>query len=252
MITSLRLYKHVNVGVGSTGKFQIASNNEIFNTKEIPAVRYKFDAYTQDDADFIKKMEETFKHSVHVIEVGLLDAAEVVPMIKETIDNVAIMVYMDINSEHSSSHEIKDEAEIEALEGLRLLPVNRLVLVDNTTDLDYIGLNALNNQVSKLSGIKRVDIGICGSPFTDSESSCMSAALARKWAAKFNRYGDGALPSANHNSDDNNCGCLRFIGVSEDIIPVSSAKSGGSSSDSEKEPKEPKERKPKKNPFPEW
>ena len=85
MITSLRLYKHVNVGVGSTGKFQIAGNNEIFNTKEIPAVRYKFDAYTQDDADFIKKMEETFKHSVHVIEVSLLDAAEVVPMIKETI-----------------------------------------------------------------------------------------------------------------------------------------------------------------------
>jgi hypothetical protein len=252
MITSLKIMKPVEVAVGSAGKFKV-NGGEALDIKDIPAVRYCFDKYGIDEVEFIKKMMGIFKHSVHVVEFSV-HQPETYEAVHNEIQNVAFIAHFDITDELAKSqvYSVDDQSVLAAL---RTVPVNRLMLNDKSNSLDYIGMSALIKAASVVTGINARNIGICGSPYTDSSNCCMNAAIAREWSAKYNHVGEGALPSANHdNKDCGNCGCLRYEVVESDIIAVYSeakkgfmnAPSGKAKAEKSSDSAEPKEEKPKK------
>lgn len=268
MITSLKFTKAVEVNIGNTGKFKVAENENVLALKDIPAVRYKFDRYEDEDIAFIKQMHEKFKHSVHVVEFELMDHD--VPLLynklHEAVENIAVIVHVSLNDSHAETREFT-EVEQEKLQELRTVPINRLMLHDRSMNLDYQALARLQDLALKLSKMNIKLIGCCGSPYTDSSNSCLNAALCREWSAKYNKEGEGALPSANHNSTDSNCGCLRYITIKDNIQAINSERGkkssaefmnlpedteGGSDKKSPKEPKEPKAKKLGKNVVRMW
>lgn len=258
MITSLRFNAPVSVQVGNTGKFKFDSCKEVFSIKDIPALRYNFSKYDYEDIAFIKMMMKQFKHSVNVVEMDIHIADAAYRNVHEEISNIAYIVKIDITNEHANSHTFSPE-EKRLLIGLKSLPVDRIVMVDKSDCLDYMGMAALTSEITSCSGINKKLIGLCSSPFTTSENSCMSAALAREWSAKYNKDGEGALPSANHNSDSNNCGCLRYMTVASHIEAVNSERGlkgnmNEPSDGAEKKEKAPKEKKASvaKKGIPDW
>lgn len=258
MITSLRFEAPVSVQIGNTGKFKFGGCEEVFSIKDIPALRYNFKKYEYADIAFIKIMMKMFKHSVNVVEMELEIADQTYRDVHEQIGNIAYIVRVNIDDTHAKSHGFTDH-EKALLNGLRSLPIDRIVMVDNSTCLDYMGIAALTREIIDCAGVNKKLIGLCGSPFTTSENSCMSAALTREWSAKYNKEGEGALPSANHNSETNNCGCLRYMTVSSYIEAVNSERGlkgamNEPSGDKEKKEKKPKEKKNTvaKKGIPDW
>lgn len=218
MITSLKFLKVVNVSVGSGNKFKIGSG-EPLDVREIPAVRYYFNDYGDEEIQFISQMMSIFKHSVHVVEFDA-HKPETYEKVTTVASNLAFIAHLSINNRHADEHDFNED-EINVLSALKMIPLNRIMLNDTSTNLDYIGLATLIKKVKEYSGMSEKNIGCCNSPYTDSNNCCMSAALAREWSAKYNHVGEGALPSANHNNKDcGNCGCLRYELVTEDIIAV--------------------------------
>lgn len=223
MVTSLRFLNRVKVNIGQSEKFRLQGNKNALSVKEIPAVRYNFEHYEDSDAQYIKNNMDIFKYSVHVVEVNAADATRVYNIVKSAVDNIAFIAHLDLTNAHAMSRAFSG-AEMEILNELRTLPVNRIVLVDKSDSMDYMGLSALISIVAKATGRNKKEIGVCCSPFTTSENSCMSAALVREWYAKYNKAREGALPSGNHNGGDNNCGCMRYLLVTEDTQAVNSEK----------------------------
>lgn len=232
MITSLKFISPVEVGVGNTGKFVVGDNGSeenVLSIKDIPAVRYYFKQYGENEKRFIEGVYNVFKHSVHVVEfnmdMGSNEMLAAYNMLHGAVPNMAYIVHKDITDAHAASHTFTAD-EAEELGALKYMPVNRLMLTDRSNSLDYIGLSKIIDEASKLSGVNKKSIGYCNSPFTTSESSCLNAALTREWAAKYNKEGEGALPSSNHNNEGSlNCGCLRYILVKSDIKAVMSGES---------------------------
>lgn len=221
MITSLKFLKTVKVNVGNTGKFKVFDNENIFTLKDIPAVRYKFETYEDSDIAFIKEMHSKFKHSVHVVEFDVMvhDVPALYQKLHEAVENVAVIAHIGLNDAHAETRVFTEE-EQQKLQELRTVPINRLMLHDRSDKLDYQALSILKDAVLKLAKISDKSLGYCGSPYTDSTNSCLNAAMCREWSAKYNKEGEGSLPSANHNSTTESCGCLRYIIIDSDIEAV--------------------------------
>lgn len=265
MITSLKFSKIVNVKLGDNGKFRVDDNENVLTLKDIPAVRYKFEQYGDEEIAFINGMHNKFKHSVHVVELDVMehDVYDVYTRIHNVVNNIATIVHINVDDSHAENRKFT-LLEQTKLAGLKSVPINRVMLHDKSVKLDYQGLSSLKDQLVKLTGMPMKDVGCCGSPYTSSENCCMNAAIAREWSAKYNKDGEGSLPSANHNSKESNCGCLRYILVTEGIKEVigevkkktdsfMNAPEDGESTKEKKEktPKEPKAKRPK-NVVPAW
>lgn len=272
MVTSLKFNKIVNVNIGNTGKFKVGDNENVLTLKDIPAVRYQFETYGDAEIAFISEIHKKFKHSVHVVELDLMEhnIGSVYTEIHKVVDNIATIVHLSLDDTHAESRDFTFNEQQKLLE-LKNIPINRLMLHDRSIKLDYQGLSWLTDKACKLTKIHMKNIGCCSSPYTSSENCCMNAAIAREWSAKYNKDGEGSLPSSNHNSKESNCGCLRYILVSGDIkavnaetkkksdadfmnAPIGTDENGETNKNTKKEKalKEPKAKKLPKNVMPIW
>lgn len=253
MITGLKFIGVHNVELGSTGKFKLAGTEKVLSMKDIPAVRYRLSAYGEREFDFIMKMKQVFPNSVHAVECNIDQAFDVVTTLSERDSMFVFIVHMPLSDAHARSKSFTDE-EMDMLAGLKDLPIDRIMFDDNSTTLDYIAISTLTTIARKASDLRPSDIGVCGSPFTDAESCCMSAAMAREWSAKYVSVPCEALPSGNHNNEGRCCGCFRYETVNCDIVsvaPESKVMNEPEDAD-EKETKEKKTSTPKPKYAPEW
>ncbi len=254
MITGLKFIGVHDVKLGSTGKFKLAGTEKVLSIKEIPAIRYRLSAYEEREIDFIMDMKKTFPNSVHAVECSVEQSFDAVKALSEKDNTFVFIVHISLNDTHAMNKSFSDE-ELDMIQSLKDLPIDRIMFDDNSTTLDYIAFSTLTTIVRKATGMRPTDIGICGSPFTDAETCCMSAALAREWSAKYVTNPCEALPSGNHNNEGRCCGCFRYETINCDIVPVEGEAKVMNEPESDEDVKEHKEKKqstPKPKYAPEW
>lgn len=255
MITSIMLKDTFNIGMDSYKRFMI--NDVKVSIKEVPFVRYRFDNYNDEKIAYIKEMKGIFTHSAHLAEINLdsdyiknLDAIN-------TISNMAKFIYISVNNDEVLNG--FDENKMQLINRLNKSQIDRVMLKDNSTNLDTVAATRIKNQVASIVGINADDIGICSSPLSfDGTSACLTAVKARELAAKYTDGVDVALPSANHECM-NCCGCIRYYLVEKDLPAPPQSNRGGKANttkkESSKEPKQSKEKKVKKSntkSIPQW
>ena len=219
MITSLMFNRVVNIGVNSKREIFLNINGK--DTKlnldsDIPVIRYRFaNTITNNEIDFIKKNMQTFNRTVHIVEFNYNEVdVNIIQQIRNAQLMVGIILHVDINEEEVLNKQLN--AEHIALTTIGGLGIDRVVFNDKSDKMDTIAFNALCKAFASAHGINKNDIGICGSPLSFGENCCLSAVKAREIMARYSTIKDLPLPSSNH-QDMNNCGCIRFVIVTDDI-----------------------------------
>ena len=249
MISSIVLTGCYDIGVNASGNIKL--DGHIFSPeKDIPFIRYRFENWGEEQYNYVKAMQQKFKNVTHLAEVILdVNSYNVVSKLKE-IDNLAVYVYMTITDDVVANSAF-DEASVSNLGSLNGLGVDRVCLKDKSTTLDTVAATKIINQLSKVirMGAKTGadDFAICGSPLSFDGCACLTAVKARELMSKYNASSDVALPSANHQCM-NNCGCIRYIVVSDNVPAPADAHVKKEKADTNKVAKEPKvkdEKEPK-------
>lgn len=215
MIVSIKLMKPVKIDVDTYGKFML--NDIKVSIKEVPFVRFAFTSYTDEVLGYIKSVMGLFSYSGHLLEIKVGDNyVEDIVRIRETIPNIAIFVYMDIDDSNVETNELSQEQmdEVCKLKGLDI--VDRFMLKDCSKTLHAISADKIRNSIGKISGIKVANIGFCSSPLSFGTNCCLNAERARELTAKYSDNIECALPSANHEGT-NTCGCIRYVLVDSEI-----------------------------------
>ena len=224
MIISLMLEDRYKIGVNSNGKFTINNKNE--DIKDVPFVRYRFDEFVESDIDYIKGMMSKFNYSTHLVEISIKDGYyNELRMLREGIPNIAAFVFFPVTNEHVETLELteKDKSLLGQLKGETVY--DRLMIQDCSNTLHTESSNRLKARMEDASGFRAMDIGVCGSPLSRGENSCLTAVRARTLSSIYAERVDCALPSANHESMDK-CGCIRYFKVKENIeAPLGKANS---------------------------
>ena len=204
--------------------------------KDIPMVRYRFEDYTDEDIDYIKRVSAELNKPVHMVEIKLNEKTEDIFAKIKAIGNIAVSIRIDVDNQDVESGIIKN------VEILTKLEADRYVLVDKSDTLDMVHFNKIADYIKNATGIKRDSIGICNSPLAFDELSCLPAVKAREIMAKYSTTGDVALPTAGHQTEDGCCGCIRHLVVACDLVKVGEAKGKKEKVDNDT-PKEKKEKK---------
>lgn len=236
MVTSLKFTKALTFNLGKTDKFKCSTNDTVLSIKDIPAIRYNFTEYGDTELGFIRAMLGKFRYSLHVVEFDISSHALDLDKFQE-FSNLAYILHIPIYAESVNERTFGQDIEQKMQEHPEFISrMDRFVITDKSDNLDYMTLNALMFRLDKLVHCGLSKIGCCNSPFTTSENSCLSALTTRELSAKYTIESDAVLPSSNHNRLENNCGCLRYITIEQELIPVYKAVSS-------KETKETKETK---------
>jgi hypothetical protein len=214
MVTSILLRKAYKIGVNSKGNIKLG--DETVSIKDIPFVRYRFDSYTDEDIRYINEMHDKLTYSTHMIEVDALKNKGDISSIRE--DSV-IFLYIGIDDTNVNNESIGQE-NIEAIGKYTGYNIERVMIKDKSSSLDYMTLSKMIGEVSKITGIKKDKIGICGSPLSFNEDMmCLSATRAREIMTKYNGNTEVALPTAKHQCMEC-CGCIKYIEIEQDILAV--------------------------------
>lgn len=225
MVTSIVFTGKHNVGVENE-KFMLGGDKN--SIKDVPFVRYRFDNYTQEEIEYIKRQQLKFKYSTHLAELQLSSlTAEQIGLITSQIENIAIFIYVPITDTEVS---VGLSAEIiENLKSIASSMYDRIMLKDKSTSLYLVSANNLKAQIASVIGIKAEEIGICGSPLSFGTEPCLTAIKARELISLYSLNDGCAIPSANHQCM-NTCGCIRYVVISSDVpAPVSKKKTSTSS-----------------------
>jgi len=214
MITSIVLTGRHTIRSNSSKKILI-DGNVLSIEKEIPFIRYRFESYSDDDYNYIKKIKEQFNRSTHLAEINLsADTVNIVNKLSETIGNIAKYVYVTVTEDIVQSKGFGPEVA-QLISTLRGLNIDRIMLKDKSTSLDTVTAKALFKQITSLTGFKEDTMGVCSSPLSFGDMACLTAVRAREIMTKYSSIADVALPSANHQCM-NCCGCIRYMVVSSD------------------------------------
>lgn len=226
MVTSIVFTGKHNVGVDSNEKFML--NGDKNSIKDVPFVRYRFDNYTQEEVDYIKKQQEKFKYSTHLAEVTLSElTAQQIDLITSQIESIAIFIYVPITDKEAEQG--LSEGIVKNLQSISTCMYDRVMIKDNSSSLYLVTANELKAEISKVLGIKAEDIGICGSPLSFGTEPCLTAIRARELISLYSLNDGCAIPSANHQCM-NTCGCIRYVVISADVpAPVSKKKTSAPS-----------------------
>jgi hypothetical protein len=230
MVVSLEFKSRHSVGVNTNEKYKLIKGDKetVESIKNIPMVIYN----GFFDREFIIENIDKFKYSCHVLMLDYDDINDDIILEANKI-GVGVIVRVPVLQE---GEEIKLCVMYKSLDWSR---VDRVVVLDKTSTMQITHLNDIKNELSKVTGHSKNDIGVCGSPFSFGESACLCAVWARRIMAKYISNTEVALPSANH-EDMEECGCIRKIVITSDIdAPVvkSASSNGGSASNKESKPK---------------
>lgn len=257
MVCNLVLTGKHNIGINKE-KFML--NNEKVDIKDVSFIRYRFDKYTDEEADYIAETMKKFNYSTHLAEVYLYPGfCDDVNKLTERFDNLAIFLYISIDDddvrENSISDYYKDLLE-EAYD--EEVAFDRIVVKDKSTSLFTVSANKIKKIIKDITEAEDFEIGFCESPLSRYDgNACLTAVRAREIAAKYNENDKCALPSANHEcKNPNGCGCIKHTIVDHDLpAPVDKEKTKKDSSKSKKDKngsdtKDVKDNKPKKKEAP--
>lgn len=247
MITSIVVTDCYSIGMNSSGKIKV-NDNVLSVEKDIPFIRYRFDAYDDAKLDYISKMMEQFKYSTHLAEIKMDDnTKDVVAHLADRFTNVAKYIYIDVTDEDVERGMIQPKYT-EQLKELASIGIDRVMFKDKSTSLNTVYAKSIIKSAKNATGINEDDFGICGSPLSFGEMCCLTAVKARELMSLYSTVADVALPSANHQCM-NCCGCIRYMVVSDNLLAPADAKvKGGSSNSGEAKEKSDKVAKPKNKP----
>lgn len=248
MVTSIVLKGQYALNVNAQNKVKLG-DNIVSIEKDIPFVRYRFNAYDDTAFNYIKNTMEKMKYSTHLAEINL-DANTVTTLewFKNNVTNIARFLYIDVTDENVASASISAEL-VNLLVAAIPYNVDRVMLRDKSTSLDLVAAKKIIETLSKQTGIKKDNFGICSSPLSFGELCCLTAVRARELMTIYSAIADVALPTANHQCM-NCCGCIRYYTVEADteMVAVSTTKEKKPKADGddsgESKPRAPKTVKP--------
>lgn len=243
MISSIVLTGKHNIGINQNGKIKV--NDQLLDVNsDIPFVRYRFESYGNEEYEYIKSMMQKFKISTHLVEINLSEnSRNTVDYFVNNIGNIAKYIYITVN-DNDVINGLSEET-LKLIETLKGSQVDRYMLKDKSTMLDTVAAKHIIKQCCAILGVKDNTFGVCSSPLSFGDWSCLTAVKARELMSIYSTTADVALPSANHQCM-NCCGCIRHMIIESDLeAPLdtkqkNTKKSGESSGDK-------KSNKPKSN-----
>jgi hypothetical protein len=222
MVTSIVLTGRHTLNINSFNKLK-AGDNIISIEKDIPFVRYRFGVYNDEDFQYIISTMDKLKYSTHLIEINLdTNTVTNLEWIKNNIANIARFIYIDVTDEDVTRGGLTTDT-LNLLMGIVQYNVDRVMLKDKSTKLDIVTAKKIIDALSKQTGIKRDNFGICSSPLSFGDMCCLTAVRAREIMAVYSLIADVALPTANHQCM-NRCGCIRYIVIDSDTDVISESK----------------------------
>lgn len=216
MISSICLTGRYKIVPDGHGKFTVKDNK--LSLKEVPFVRYRFDSYNEEDIEYINKMKELFKYSSHLVELTINENIDKELELVDGIENIIKYLYIPVDNEDVLNG-ISD-SKLELVEKATDIYIDRVMLKDNSTNLDVVASLRLKKDMSAyFDDIANYnDIGVCQSPLSfDGNNACLTAVRARELSAEYAENDMIALPSSNHECM-NTCGCIRYIKIENDIV----------------------------------
>lgn len=238
MVTSIVLTGRHTLNINSFNKLK-AGDNIISIEKDIPFVRYRFGVYTDADFQYIISTMDKLKYSTHLIELNLdTNTVTNLEWIKNNIANIARFIYIDVTDEDVARGGLTTDT-LNLLMGIVQYNVDRVMLKDKSTKLDIVTAKKIIDALSKQTGIKRDNFGICSSPLSFGDMCCLTAVRAREIMAVYSLIADVALPTANHQCM-NRCGCIRYIVIDSDTDIISESKANAKKESKSKQSKSTK------------
>lgn len=275
MIYSLRMETPSKVVPNSKGKLtlktgQLDENGEPVAIKtaitEIPSVTYAFGNATTEEylrgpveggpcpyEVYVRQAMKKFPHSLHVVHFNC-DSQIVHALMNSDcrwLMEVAVVLHVRVDDSEVANAEIRESTlyELGRLKAERtnnvadrqplLYYIDKIMIHDNSRSMWTVQAERFKKQLKMFFENPQLNVGICGSPLSRGEDSCLSARQDREWAAIYVTNPVVALPSANHQNMER-CGCIRdYIIRGFDVI-TPEAGSGKKSSGGAKKPKAPK------------
>ena len=238
MVTSIVLTGRHTLNINSFNKLK-AGDNIISIEKDIPFVRYRFGVYNDEDFQYIISTMDKLKYSTHLIEINLdTNTVTNLEWIKNNIANIARFIYIDVTDEDVASGGLTTDT-LNLLMGIVQYNVDRVMLKDKSTKLDIVTAKKIIDALSKQTGIKRDNFGVCSSPLSFGGMCCLTAVRAREIMAVYSLIADVALPTANHQCM-NRCGCIRYIVIDSDTDIISESKANAKKESKSKQSKSTK------------
>ena len=238
MVTSIVLTGRHTLNVNSFNKLK-AGDNIISIEKDIPFVRYRFGVYNDEDFQYIISTMDKLKYSTHLIELNLdTNTATNLEWLKNNITNIARFIYIDVTDEDVTRGGLTTYT-LNLLMGIVQYNVDRVMLKDKSTKLDIVTAKKIIDALSKQTGIKRDNFGVCSSPLSFGDMCCLTAVRAREIMAVYSSIADVALPTANHQCM-NRCGCIRYIVIDSDTDIISESKANAKKESKSKQSKSTK------------
>lgn len=238
MVTSIVLTGRHTLNINSFNKLK-AGDNIISIEKDIPFVRYRFGVYTDADFQYIISTMDKLKYSTHLIELNLdTNTATNLEWLKNNIANIARFIYIDVTDEDVTRGGLTTDT-LNLLMGIVQYNVDRVMLKDKSTKLDIVTAKKIIDALSKQTGIKRDNFGVCSSPLSFGDMCCLTAVRAREIMAVYSLIADVALPTANHQCM-NRCGCIRYIVIDSDTDVISESKANAKKESKSKQSKSTK------------
>ena len=238
MVTSIVLTGRHTLNINSFNKLK-AGDSIISIEKDIPFVRYRFGVYTDADFQYIISTMDKLKYSTHLIELNLdTNTANNLEWLKNNITNIARFIYIDVTDEDVTRGGLTTDT-LNLLMGIVQYNVDRVMLKDKSTKLDIVTAKKIIDALSKQTGIKRDNFGICSSPLSFGDMCCLTAVRAREIMAVYSLIADVALPTANHQCM-NRCGCIRYIVIDSDTDIISESKANANKESKSKQSKSTK------------
>ena len=238
MVTSIVLTGRHTLNINSFNKLK-AGDNIISIEKDIPFVRYRFGVYTDADFQYIISTMDKLKYSTHLIELNLdTNTATNLEWLKNNITNIARFIYIDVTDEDVTRGGLTTDT-LNLLMDIVQYNVDRVMLKDKSTKLDIVTAKKIIDALSKQTGIKRDNFGVCSSPLSFGDMCCLTAVRAREIMAVYSLIADVALPTANHQCM-NRCGCIRYIVIDSDTDIISESKANAKKESKSKQSKSTK------------
>lgn len=235
MISSIVLTGKHNIGINQNGKIKV--DDKLFDVNsDIPFVRYRFESYGNEEYEYIKSMMQKFKVSTHLVEIQLSEnSKDTVEYLINNIGNIAKYVYITV-TDNEVNNGLSEET-LKILETLKGSQVDRYMLKDKSTMLDTVAAKHIIKKCCTILGVKDNTFGVCSSPLSFGDWSCLTAVKARELMSIYSTTADVALPSANHQCM-NCCGCIRHMIIDSDLeAPLDTKQKGTKKSEDKSENK---------------
>lgn len=227
MVYNLILTEKHKIGINKE-KFML--NDEKVDIKDVSFIRYRFNKYTEGEANYIEEMMNKFNYSTHLAEVYLYPGfSSDINALTDRFDNLAIFLYISIDDDDVRDNSISDYYKDLLEEAYdEEVAFDRIVVKDKSTSLFTVSANKIKKMIKDITEADDYEVGFCESPLSRYDgNACLTAVRARELAAKYNENDKSALPSANHEcKNSNGCGCIKHTIVDHDLeAPVDKEKS---------------------------